>query len=706
MLTYLQRIEILMKKRQNVIVLLIMVLLKLVCVYNVREKGIRMKKSLTLRTQISLLMALLVVLQSLALVVLLVLSGIFNTSGETTKSMRFYILLGIILVTIICLLCVLLFAFISMRKIPSIAKHLSSLPQLTQARLGPTGLKEIDELSSAVEKLNKNAIASSQTMAKVLKMTLLPIGYFEVTDESENVMLTEFIYKILHRELDSVVSKSDWDTIYEQLTSLPAEGYSNIYRYVDKNTYDNRWLRIMKTDTDTGCVGVMLDVTKDIEEHRRLVHELDYDTLTHLYNRTAFKREANMKLSAAPSKIGAMIFTDIDNLKYINDTFGHDMGDRLIIKAGEMFREFAAYGGVVSRISGDEFAIYIHGFDDKKAAIDFILAQFKRNENYSLKTTDGHWHRIRSSSGVAWYPEDSDNITNLLKLADFAMYEAKHTQKGRLLEFNGESYKQNSYLLENREAINRLLDEGLIRFAFQPILDLRTGTIYAYEALMRPLLDNFKSPMEIISVAEAQSKLGQLERLVMFVALQTVVENLERLGNARIFINSIPSQVLNDDDMTLLRRSFGSVVDNVVIEITEEENNSPQKLKYKVDRVRELGVKLAIDDFGSGYSNELRILSISPDIVKIDMGMIQGICDDNDKQRLVKNIVSFCHSKNISVVAEGVEDLGDLEEIIRLDLDFVQGYYTGKPQFEFARISRDMTEQIIMLNKDRAADIS
>lgn len=616
---------------------------------------------------------------------------------ESSSSVSSTLTISVAVTTLVAFGAIFLLAFWSTRKISGLSKYVHGMSPNQEIHFKRTGMREIDELTSAVERLNESAINASKTTSKILELTLLPIGGFEVSSESEEVILTGFIYQLLHIEAGTPVTKLDWVMLYEQLTAHPEQGLENIYRYVDPRTDHTMWLRMKEAATPTGMVGVILDVTRDVEENRRLAHELDYDALTHLYNRTAFKREAHLKIQARPNKVGAMIFCDLDNLKYVNDTYGHETGDRLIIKAGEMFREFDLCGGVVSRISGDEFAIYLHGFNSKEEAREVIHKQLRLNEKHRLATPDGSKQRIRFSSGIAWYPQDSNNITDLLKLSDYAMYEAKHNEKGAVYEFSRESYQENAYLLENREAINRLLDEGLIRFAFQPIVDLRTGDIYAYEALMRPMLEDFKSPMEILSVAEAQSKLGQLERLVMFTAFQAISEHVQELDSTKIFINSIPSYLTSDEDTLLLRHQYGHLFKHVVVEIIEAENKNPQTLKDKVAFVQSAGMKLALDDFGSGYSNEIRILTIQPDIVKIDMEMIQGIDHNTDKQKLVANIVSFCHSKGIPLVAEGVETREELTEIIRMNVDYVQGYYTGRPNFEFLPIDPERKQEILGL---------
>ncbi len=618
---------------------------------------------------------------------------------ETSTGIRKTLTLTIWLTTILAFFAILLLAFISTRKIVGLSKYLGSFSSATEVHFNKTGLLEIDELTMALERLNKNVIYASKRMSKILEMTSLPLGGFELSADSEYVFLTEYIYILFGIDQAKSVSKEEWAQLYLRLTEYPESNYENVYRYAMSGESRLKWLRIMQTETETEVTGVILDVTKDIEERHRLLHELDYDALTRLYNRSAFKREVLRKLEEAPDKIGVLIFSDLDNLKYVNDTYGHDMGDRLIINAGEMFRSFEPYGGVVSRISGDEFAIYIHGYDSQEEARALIDDVYEKNSKYMLTTADGKQQKIRYSSGIAWYPKDSDDVQQLLKYSDYAMYEAKHNSKGSLFEFDIESYTKNIYVLENREAINKLLDEGLIRFAYQPIVDLKTGQIFGYEALMRSLYANFHSPYEILTVAAAQSKLGQLERLVFMKVFQEIKKYQDQLQNVKVFINSIPNQQLTGSEHFQLKQNYSEFFSQIVIEITEDEVIDTVKLQNKIELLHESDMQIAIDDFGTGYSNEIRIFSVQPHVVKIAMELIRDIDISLDKQKLVQNIVSFCKPKGIKTIAEGVETADELETVIKMEMDYVQGYFTGRPEFHLQEIKPDVQALILALNE-------
>lgn len=618
---------------------------------------------------------------------------------ENSVSVREKLIYSILLTTLLAFSAVFVLVYFFTRKISRLSKHVQELSPYDEIYFNPTGMREIDDLTAAVQLLNQRLKNVSKTTSKILELSLLPIGGYEVLDNSNQVILTDFLYWLLHLDPGSHISQADWGRYYHKLTRQPLEDQENIYEYYDAYTEKQMWLRILEAKSPNGVVGVIQDVTEDIEEKRRLTNELDYDALTGLLSNTALKRESKRKIKEKPDKIGVMIFIDLDNLKYINDNFGHDVGDRLIIRASEIFRYFEQYGGIVSRISGDEFAIYLHDCGNQEEVRKILKNLYDYGKQFCLTTPDGSDNQIRFSAGVAWYPQDATDVMDLLKLSDFAMYEAKHKEKGRLFEFNREYYQQMSYLLENREAINRLLDEQLIRFAFQPIIDLKSGKVMGYELLMRPLLDNFKNPAEVLAVAAAQSKSAQLERMVVMMAFETISEHAHKFGDGKIFINSIPGQVLNDEDLEKIASSYSQHFKNVVIEVSEEDGRNAESFSKKVNLIKNNGMQIALDDFGSGYSNEIRILSLLPDIIKIDMDMIQGIHNNLDKQNLVANLVDFCHKKGVKVAAEGIEGAMDLAAVIATGVDYAQGFYLGRPEFEISAINPKLQQEILDMQK-------
>ncbi len=617
-----------------------------------------------------------------------------NVIHEGSASVRQQLAASIVATSLVSFGAIFVLVYLSTRKISGLSQHLQSLSPYDQISFKRTGMQEIDELTSAVEKLNQRVMNASKTTSRILDLTLLPIGGFEVPEEDRNVVLTGFIYRLLRLDQGKQVTRSEWRDYYRMLKRRPIDEHDNVYQYYDEVSGENLWLRIVETRTGTETLGVILDVTRDIEENRRLAFELDHDGLTNLYNRNAFKREVNSRIKVEQDKIGIMIFSDLDNLKYMNDNYGHEMGDKLIISASEIFREFSRHGGIVSRISGDEFAIYLHGFGTREEARELIAEGLSRRREQTVETPDGKSCPVRFSSGYAWYPEDSDNVTDLLKLSDFAMYEAKHKEKGSVVEFNRQSYQENAYLLENREVIGRLLDEELIRFAYQPIVNLKTGEIFGYEALMRPLISNFKTPREVLNVVAAQSKLGQLERMVVFMAFQIASDSADALKERKLFLNSIPSHAITQEDMNLLRRSYQKAFRSVVMEMTGGEDGSTKDLGAYLEFLRNHGIAIAFDRFGQGQFSGPRLLAMEPDIIKVDMELIQGIHESPDKRKLVSGLVEACHKKGIALIAEGVENAQELACVMELGLDYAQGYFLGRPDYQFKEVSHLAREQI------------
>jgi len=668
-----------------------------------------MNNIISMRKRVAVIIAVLVVLQSAALILVLRASKEFYVQEWTLAGMVQQGIfhgkidgagLVVALSMFAALAIMLMLVFISSHSsTASILLRPKWVHRILHNKANHTEANVIDDLTNALAQLNRRVQDAEQTTSRMLELTLLPIGGFEVSENSDYVTVTEFIYSFLQLNPEKNISVKEWRKLYAKMVEYPVAEYENVYKFGGENKEENRWLKIVTSSSDGVELGVILDVTKDVEEHHRLASELDNDTLTHLYNRVAFNREACQRIKENPNAVGAMIFSDLDNLKYMNDTFGHDMGDKLIVCAGEMFREFEKYGGVVSRISGDEFAVYIHGFDSVEECRELINRQMDENMTSGLDMPDGSFQRVRFSSGVAWYPDDSDNITDLLKLSDFAMYEAKHSNKGNSFEFDRENYREKAYLFENREAINKFLDEELIDFAYQPIVDLRTGEVYAYEMLMRSQIESLKSPAEIIEVATAQSKLERLEMMVIMNALRHVNELATTHKKVKFFINSIPTKQISDKDYDYIEQNYAHIFDRVVIELTERENDSPAHMHDKVSFIRKVGASVAVDDFGSGYSNELRVLSMNPDIIKIDIDLIRGICRDLDKRQLVQNIISFCSPRGIRIVAEGVESFDDLSTLVEMKIDYVQGFYLGRPEYELREISEPVRKQIQDLNK-------
>ena len=564
--------------------------------------------------------------------------------------------------------------------------------------LTKTNINEIDDLALAIESLSTKVADSSSKLSQIISMVNIPIGAFEYDIKQRDVFCTETFFEILNIPKNSIdsnyITPTQLNEILEKITLTAEDDLDNVYSYgsIDGEV---QWIRLQIQEDSGKILGVIEDVTEDIRTKHKIEHERDHDVLTKLLNRRAFNVRVNKKLNEGKVKTAAFVMWDLDNLKYINDTYGHDYGDQYIKTAASILNKATSYGSIVARMSGDEFYTFIHGYDSKEEIREKIKEIKEELYSTLLTMPDGNVFRIRASGGVAWYPDDSKIYEELIKYSDFAMYQIKHSDKGNVGEFDKDIYDKDSILLYGKEELNQFIEEELAIYNFQPIVDAKTGEIYAYEALMRPQVETLKSPIDVIRLARSQSKLYDIERITWFKAMEAFENYREEFGEAKIFINSIPNHVLTTTDLQIFEDKHKEHLDRIVLEITENEKSNELCSRTKQDAVTRWGSNLALDDFGSGYNNETVLLALSPKYIKVDMAIIRGINEDKNRQKLLENILSYSKSRDIKTIAEGVETKEEMEKVIEFGVDYLQGYYLGKPSEQPELIAEKVKEEIL-----------
>ena len=234
------------------------------------------------------------------------------------------------------------------------------------------------------------------------------------------------------------------------------------------------------------------------------------------------------------------------------------------------------------------------------------------------------------------------------------------------------------------EEVRRILDDDRFEYHFQPIVNTVDGGIYSYEALMRSATEKKIPPLSIIKYAEMQNRLSDVERATFLNVLHIVDTHREELGDAKIFINSIPGIRISGHDFDMVEDYLKKMSDVVVVELTEEAELGDTDLERLKALFRKLDVEIAVDDYGTGYSNVSNLLRYMPHYVKIDRSLLSDIQDKPQKQHFVKEIINFCHDNKIKALAEGVETAAEMRMVIHLGADLIQGFYTGKPSAKFA----------------------
>ena len=554
--------------------------------------------------------------------------------------------------------------------------------------LSATGITELDQFSSAFTQLSKDVLDSSTRFLRIMKLASAELGGYELRDDSVYVTDNSFSMLGLAQEQREPLTPKAFRALMGTLEQRwfyrlsPANNKVFAIPQPDGSTHYIT-LRVTHILGESASeVGLAEDMTTTVLEQQRIEHERDYDTLTGLYRRRAFDRACEA-LFQQPEKLGcaALLMMDLDNLKQINDTYGHDWGDHYIRNTGRCIAEHSPPGTVCARLSGDEFLLLFYGYPGREQLREKLEALTRAMQQAVVVLPSGSDLHISISGGVAWYPEDGRDIETLKKYADFAMYQVKHSTKGQMKDFDIGVYNQEAYIARTRREFHQLISEERVYYYFQPIFSAQTGRVHAYEALMRSDLPTLRSPATIMKLAREQGALYEIERLTFRKALEEF-DNLRSKNlvdrQALIFINSIASVSLRREDSEYMDQRWHELRRQMVIEITEEEEMNREALETKRHAPGFSGM-FALDDYGSGYSNEGSLLELAPRFIKVDISIIRGIDSDPDKQQILRNVVRYAQPRSMQIIAEGVETAAEMRTVIDLGADLLQGYFLARP---------------------------
>lgn len=556
-----------------------------------------------------------------------------------------------------------------------------------QLSLPSTGIREIDQFSSAIMQMQQEVADSATRFMQIIRMSSVDLAGYELREGSDRVYVTANYFPLMGAEnvdIDNLTVdqfrqiKAD---IKKNITSRTAEDGSTIYAMQQENG-KVKYLRSTTTQDGNKLVGLLEDVTASTLEKKQIERERDSDILTKLYGRQGFRREAE-ELFGQPEvmKHAALLMIDLDNLKTTNDRFGHNFGDLYIQTAARCFQENTPEGTLCGRMGGDEFQILLYGFDDRETIRKSLDKLYQAIGEVEFVLPDGQNMGLSASGGFAWYPEDSDNLSALMKYSDFAMYQVKRTKKGKLKEFDSEAWKQQMSEDQSRLEFHQMMDAGKITYHFQPIFRADSGEVYGYEALMRVDMPSLREPKMVLQIAREEGLMGEIEKLTMFKATESYMALLDKGAvpqSAFLFINSIANEDMTEEDEKEYHDRFGQLQDRVIIEITETENLEMELIRKKSAAEGFTGI-FALDDYGSGYNSELNLLTLNPHYVKVDVTIVRDIDVDENKQQIVRNIVQYAHERDMKIIAEGIETGAEMKKLLELDVDLLQGFYLARP---------------------------
>lgn len=409
------------------------------------------------------------------------------------------------------------------------------------------------------------------------------------------------------------------------------------------------------------------------------------DHMTGLANKYAFEGAVKKNLVEMDRTEGfAVMIMDMDSFKNINDLYNRSFGDEILRITAHKMKALLPPNARLYRMDGDEFAIVVSGGTilDCQQIFEKIQHSFHRQQEHS-----GRKYHCTLSAGCVRFPDHGDNYLDLLKYANYSMEYSKHMGKNRMTVFSSDIPKKKERNLEILEMLRESIERGYAGFSvhYQPQVDTRTGELWGAEALARWRCSKFGEvpPGEFIPLLEQSGLIIPVGRWIFFQAAEQCKKWCRLKPGFHMSINLSYKQLLDDSILTFMNtvlKQLELTPHHVTMELTE--NYLGQADEVVLDAVRgmqEMGMQVAMDDFGIGYSSLVSLKKIPVDIVKIDRGFVKDVTLDRFNVTIIRSITELCHNVGKIVCLEGVEQKDEYEAVYNMDIELIQGFYFGKP---------------------------
>ncbi len=426
----------------------------------------------------------------------------------------------------------------------------------------------------------------------------------------------------------------------------------------------------------------VFQMVMELREKNHFLRDLvQRDPMTGLFNHAYLHEVLEREISRA-QRTGSetsLLLIDLDHFKQVNDLHGHQAGDYCLRMAAELFGSSGRRSDAVARYGGDEFAIVLPDTTRAGAAArGEALRAAMQHRGSERRLPD-----VTLSVGVATFPADGSDRTELLAAADRALYAAKRIGRNRVVAYSSDlgppselPATESGAEIERLLAINEVVSQRLAGFVYQPILAAETGAVFAYEALCRPKHAAFPHPGTLFQTAEHAGRVVELGRALRPVALEPL---LRLPGDSVLFLNLHPLE-LSDELVEEALEHYGAHAERIVFEITEScQIHDYQRMRDLISSLQAAKFRVAIDDLGAGYAGLNSVALLKPDIVKLDMALVRGIQRDGSAARLIKHLLDFARGEGLLVVAEGIETAEERRVVIELGVPLLQGYYFARP---------------------------
>lgn len=461
--------------------------------------------------------------------------------------------------------------------------------------------------------------------------------------------------------------------------------------------FEIRFTNLVWIDGSEVIVCTASDITQKKKSQQKIEFQAHNDFLTGLYNRMKCESDLKkiIKQSVKDGVKGALMFIDLDDFKHINDGLGHQYGDVLLQQIAAGLQSIVGLRGKCYRMGGDEFVAIV--MPDMFSELERIANKVKDmfNKPWYLMETE---YFCTMSMGIAVFPDDSKDVHEIIRLADIAMYESKKNGKNGYTFYDSCSKLNTARRLDIENSMRQAVTSGIEEFVvfYQPVVDVRTGECSSCEALVRwdSKALGFMGPGDFIPLAEYLGLITSIGDYVLEEACrQCRYWNEHGIPDFHINVNLSVVQLLQKDvaeTVARILKKTGVNPKNIVLEITESfAINDMDRVLDIIKGIKKLGPRIALDDFGTGYSSLNYIKQLPLDIIKVDKTFIDDIVEDEYAQTFIKLIVELSDTIDTDIIVEGVENEAQLNILKELGVDYIQGFYYGKPvpAYEFEKLN-------------------
>ena len=549
-----------------------------------------------------------------------------------------------------------------------------------------------EELNSKIMMLTRSK-AFLQRLFDNANLYILTQSYKYETTSHNNLFVNDLLKNQDSSFLDLFVSAYDRKLFEDGLDGLQNGLVESFQQEVNMHTNhgDDRtlaWTHTLVKD-DSGydqILSIGMDITQRKKDELALHWLANNDSLTKIGNRRAFNKNLESVLST--EKKGAVVFIDVNRFKQINDIYGHLAGDKVLVDIAEQLKKHTRENDSISRLAGDEFTIVLPGVTSDN--LPHVLANLSDELSRTIELDDERQVEYSVSLGGALFPEHGTDEQTLIVHSDMAMYKAK--KKGlknwHIFDYADDQLSDLKAEHDLMECLKQALQKDLFLLVYQPILTIENHHVSHYEVLLRlkSLNEEWISPGVFIPVAERVGLIREIDFWVIknvFSYLQVVLQEQPDLKfSINVSAPSLQEQFFSRNFIQLMEEHSISSK-NLIVELTETAyiDNFVQVLK-NLEELNALGVSIALDDFGVGYSSFSYLKQLPLTYVKLDGSYIQNIHNIPQNQAFIKSVVIMAKAFGMQTIAEFVEDQEILNELVNLKVDFAQGYYIGKPQVD------------------------